>query len=68
MNIVGREHFLGHIALVDIDMRPLPALRLVTGHRIGIFYLQRVEIRVGLEFFYAVALSRNVSIVGSTNR
>ncbi len=40
VQIVGREHVVSHITLVDIDMCPLSTLRLVTGGGIGVFHLQ----------------------------
>ena len=40
VDVVGGKHFVGHIALVYIDVRPLTALRLVARHGIRIFYLK----------------------------
>ena len=31
MHIIGRKHVVGHVSLIQIDMRPLPTLRLMTG-------------------------------------
>ena len=46
MNIVGTQHLVGHIALVEIHMRPLSTLRLVARDCVAIFYLQGVEMFV----------------------
>ena len=37
MDIVRREHIVGHVALVDIYVRPLSALRLVAGYGVCVF-------------------------------
>ena len=46
MEIVGREHVVGHVALVYIHMRPLSALSLMTCHGISIFHLEGIEIDI----------------------
>ena len=40
MDIVGREHIIGHIALIHIYVLPLPALGLMTGHGVCELNLQ----------------------------
>ena len=63
MDVVGGKHFVGHVALVYIDVRPLTTLRLVARHGIRIFYLQGVIVRVSFQLLEAVGLSRDVGIV-----
>ena len=63
MDVVGGKHFVGHVALVHIDVRPLTALRLVARHGIRIFYLQGVIVWIGFQLLEAVGLSGDVSIV-----
>ena len=52
-----------HKSLFDEDVGPLAALRLVAGDSIGIFELQRIEIRILPEFFDALWLLWDVHIV-----
>ena len=63
MDIVRREHIVGHVALVDIYVRPLSALRLVAGYGVCVFYLDGVEIGIFPYGFHAVSLSGYVGIV-----
>lgn len=42
MNVVGREHVVCHVALIDVYVRPLPALCLMAGYGVGILYLQGI--------------------------
>ena len=46
VDIIGREHLVGHIPLIEIDMRPLTTLRLMTGDGIGELHLQGVVVTV----------------------
>lgn len=57
MDIVGREHVVGHVALVNIYVRPLSALCLMTCYGIGILYLQGIVTRVLPYLFRRSALS-----------
>ena len=63
MDIVRREHIVGHVALVDIYVRPLSALCFVAGYGVCVFYLESIEIGIFPYGFHAVSLSGNVSIV-----
>ena len=63
MDVVRSEHIVGHVALIEIDVRPLSALSFVTGDGIGELHLQGVEITVGLQFCDAVCLERYIGIV-----
>ena len=63
MDIVGREHIIHHIALIQIHMCPLSTLGLVTGHGIGELHLKGVVVTVALQFFNAFRLLRDVRIV-----
>ena len=64
MDVVGREHFLGDIALIDIDVRPLTALRLVAGHGIAVFHLQRAVIDIFHHLFQPLRLRLDIGIIG----
>ena len=63
VDVVGREHVVGHVALIDVDMRPLAALRLVTGHGITVLHLQRIVVDIVPQGFDAVGLEGYVGIV-----
>ena len=63
VDIVGTEHIVRHIALIKIDVRPLSALCLMTGHGIGILYLKSVIIFIALQFFDAVGLKGHIGII-----
>ena len=63
MDIVGSEHVVGHVALIDIDVRPLSALSLVACHGIGILHLQGIVIRVLAQRLKPVRLQGQVLIV-----
>ena len=63
MEIVGCEHIIGHIALVDVDVCPLSALCLVTSDGIAVFHLQGVVVRVAAQGFQTILLQGNVGIV-----
>ena len=39
VDLVGGEHVVGHIALIQIDVRPLSALSFMAGDGIGKFHL-----------------------------
>ena len=49
--VVWRGHIGSHSALVEINMGPLTALRLVARDGVGVFYLQRIEINVAPKRF-----------------
>ena len=50
--IIGCQVFIRHIPLVQKDILPLPALRLVASHGIGILHLQGVVVRVCLHLLH----------------
>ena len=56
MDIVGGEHVVCHIALIQIDMRPLATLSFVAGDGIGELNLKGVVVTVALQFFDAFCL------------
>ena len=63
MDIIGRKHIVRHITLVEIDMRPLTTLSLMTRHGIGILNLKSVIILIALQFFDAVGLETDIGII-----
>ena len=63
VDVVGREHLIGHVALVEIDVCPLPALCLVAGDGVAELHLQGVVVSVLTDFLHAVGLQRYVGIV-----
>ena len=63
MDIVGGEHFIGHVSLVDVDVCPLSALSLVASHGVGVFDLQGIEVLVFAQPFHPVGFQRDVGIV-----
>ena len=63
MNIIGGEHIVRHIALIDIHMRPLTTLCLVTSGSIGKFHLQSIIIAVFLHLFQSVLFLGDISII-----
>lgn len=63
VDIVRREHIVGHVALVNIYVRPLAALCLVAGYGIGELNLQGVVVRVGTQTLHAVGTARLVGII-----
>ena len=63
MDIVGREHIVRHIALININMCPLPALCLITGDGVCKLDLQGIIVFVFLDGLHPVSLQRNVRIV-----
>ena len=65
MNIIGGEHIVRHIALIDIHMRPLTTLCLVTSGSIGKFHLQSIIIAVFLPRVKAGASEVSVSSITS---
>ena len=46
VDVVGREHVVGHVALVYIYVCPLSSLCLVAGHAVGVFGLQGVVVGI----------------------
>ena len=64
MAVVGCQHVVGHVPLVDIDVRPLSALRLVAGDGVGVLHLQGIVEPVLLEFLHALRLEAYVVVVG----
>jgi hypothetical protein len=56
MKVVGRQHIIGHVALVYINVGPLSTLRLVASHGIGEFNLQGIVVGVGSQFLDPVCL------------
>lgn len=63
MDIIGSKHIIRHIALVYIDMRPLSALRFMTGNGIGKLHLQSIEIRILPDCLHTVCLQWYVLII-----
>ena len=61
--VVGREHVVGHVALVYIYVCPLSALRLVAGHGVSVFYLKSVVVGVFLQLLVAFGLGGHVGII-----
>ena len=61
--IIGCQVFIRHIPLVQKDILPLPALRLVASHGIGILHLQGVVVRVCLHLLHPLALHGDVGII-----
>ena len=54
--VVGREEFWSHVALVNEHVGPLSALRFVAGDGIGVFHLQGVIVGVSPQGFEFVLL------------
>ncbi len=54
--VLAVEHVVGEVAIVDEDILPLSALRLVAGDGVGEFYLQCVEILVVAQLLVHLAL------------
>mgnify|MGYP004419271719 CR=1 FL=1 len=63
VDIVGREHFVGHIALVYVDVRPLSALRLMARDGIGVLYLQRIVVGISFQTLVAFGLGAHIGVV-----
>ena len=63
VDIVGSEHLIGHIALIEVDVRPLSALRLVTGDGISELDLHSIVVLVLTNLPHAVGFQRNIGIV-----
>ena len=63
MDIVGGEHVVSHVTLVEIDVRPLSTLGFMAGDGIGEFYLKGVIVTVRLQLLDTVSLMRNICIV-----
>lgn len=63
MDIIGSKHIIRHIALVYIDMRPLSALRFMTGNGISKLHLQSIEIWVLPDCLHTVCLQGYVLII-----
>ena len=63
VQVVGSEHVVSHVTLVDIDMRPLTALCLVTSDGIGELHLQGIVVAILLQLVQAVLLQRDVRVV-----
>ena len=63
MYIVGRQHIVRHVSLVDVYVRPLAALCLVARHGIGILYLQGIVVGVFLKLLVALGLGAYVGII-----
>ena len=63
MDVVGGEHVVGHVTLVEIDVRPLSTLGFMAGDGIGEFYLKGVIVTVRLQLLDTVSLMRNICIV-----
>ena len=61
--IIGVEAFAEGCSAVDDYVGPLTALSLVTGDRIGIFYLQGVEVPIGAKGLHLLFSSANVAVV-----
>ena len=53
VDIVGGEHVVGHIALIQIDVRPLSALSFMAGDGIGKFHLKGIIVTIRLHLFDA---------------
>ena len=68
MDVVWREHIVGHVSLVDVDVFPLPALGFVTGHGVSVLNLQRVVVLVQLHPFQPIGWSRNARLPDSKLR
>ena len=63
MDIVRREHIIRHIPLIEIDMRPLTTLCLMTGDGIGKLHLQGVVVTVFFQFLDLICLPGYIAIV-----
>ena len=63
VDIVGGEHIVRHIALIEIDVRPLSALRFMAGDGIGKLYLKGVVIAIALHLLDALYLLGDVCII-----
>ena len=63
MNVVRREHVVGHITLVEIYVLPLSALCFMAGDGIGILYLKGIEMVVFAHCFHLFCLGIDVEIV-----
>ena len=63
MVIVSIDHVVGHIALIDINVTPLPALRLMAGDSIGELHLQSIEVSIAFHCPQSFWLGFKISIV-----
>ena len=56
VEIVGIDHIVGHVALVDIDICPLSALGLVASDGISEFHLQGVVVIILADVLHTLRL------------
>ena len=63
MDIVGGEHVVGHIALIQIDVCPLSALSFMTGDGIGKFHLKGIIVTIRLHLLDAFCLLGYICII-----
>ena len=61
--IVGSQHVIRHIPLIQKDPFPLSTLRLVTSDGIGILQLQSVEINIFFQLLHPITFQRDIRIV-----
>ena len=54
VDIVGCEHVIRHIPLIQIHMCPLPALGFMASHGIGELDLKSIVVTIALQFFDAL--------------
>lgn len=66
--VVGPQHFFGHVALVDEDVGPLPSLGFVAGNGIGVFHLQGVVVGVATHGFELFRLGGTFPLGAFTKR
>ena len=63
MEILGSEHVVGHVALVNIYVAPLSALSLMTRDGVCIFHLQGIVVNILSQSLKTICLQRYMLIV-----
>ena len=64
MCVIRRHHLRRDVSLVEINVRPLSALGLMTGHGVGILHLNSVEKVVLSQLFQSLLLGRYIVVIG----
>ena len=63
MEILGSEHVVGHVALVNIHVAPLSALSFMTRDGVCIFHLQGIVVNILSQSLKTICLQRYMLIV-----
>ena len=63
MHIVGCQHVVGHVSLINVHVGPLSALCLMACGSIGELHLHGIIVAVHLDLLDAVGLMGNIGIV-----